>query len=149
MHRRLFLPCILATLALLPATGLEAGSRRDAAIDAANAVKEEFAARSDSGQSTVGVGQSSQVMTRKLRATVTEPGGDDGMVAVEGERWIDGSDKSWNARLDLSESAIVAKRKADFDGRRQLVPVDLAPGHELLLTVAVPSMEILKAKVVK
>lgn len=147
MHRRLFLPCILATLAFLPATGLEAGSRRDAAVNSANAAKEEFAARSDSGQSTVVVGQSSQVTTRKLRATVTEPGGDDGMVAVEGDRWIDGSDKHWNARLDLSESEIVAKRRGDFDGRRQLVPADLAPGHELMLTVEIPSMEILKAKV--
>lgn len=139
----------LACLALLFfTTSSDARNKRGDAMAAAEAAKEDFAGRNNPAENAAGTTAGSRVTTRKLHARVVEPGGADGSVAVEGERWIDGSDKPWNAVLDLSESEIVAKNRSAFDGRKQLGPGDLAPGHELVLMVEIPSMAIRKVKVV-
>ena len=137
---------VCLTLVFLALPG-EARERRGDAMAAAEAAKESFANHNTPGETDVGP-TGPQVTTRKLHARVVESGREDGSVAVEGERWIDGSDKPWNARLDLSASEIVAKHRAAFDGRKELGPTDLVPGHELVLVVEIPSMAIRKVKVV-
>ena len=141
----LFLVTLLAVLTLT--FDAEARSKREAAMAAANAAKEDFASGNEPTLQ-VGAGNSEAgVTTRRLRARVIEPGSPEGAVLVEGDRWLDGTVTPWSARLDLANSEIIAKRRADFDGRKQLGPTDLVPGQELLVVVEVPSMAIRKVKV--
>ena len=146
MSRPALVLAIAAVVLLIQASEADARNRREAAMAAANAAKEDFAS-SNSSQRVGASSSEAGVSTRRLRARVIEPGTPEGAVTVEGDRWIDGTDTPWSARLDLANSEIIARRRADFDGRKQLGPTDLVPGHELLVVVELPSMAIRKVKV--
>ena len=130
---------IAFVLFLLPAASA-AKSRTGAAVDAANAVKAEFAERNQpEARASEGVG----ISNRSLKAVVTAIH-DYGTVVLES------FEGEWLGTLDpRTIPVLIARDKSRFGGRKHLAASDLAVGHRLKITFRGNTSEILKVAVLK
>ncbi len=133
------LPCALMLAAL--AVPSDAGSRRAAAVAAANAAKADFNARN--GPAARPGSEAAGVANRSFEVVVAA-------VDADGRLVLAANDGDFVGSIDpRAIPRLTAQDKSRFGGRKRLEWSDLAAGQRLKITFRGQSSEILRVKVLK
>ena len=138
---------IVLALSLLPVgvPELHARAKRSTAMEAAEAAKNDFAAR-NTPQGTPFRQEAPAVGSSRFEAQVRQVYGD-GTALLKSEEGPAGG--PWASRLDFKAIPLVAQSRRQFQGRKDLVPEDLDVGQRLRIRYRRDSGRILEVKILR